>query len=165
MSGKWSVVVALGAPLLLSTQLAQASECPDGETVVVVDTSAHELNLCESGVLKKQFRVALGRGGTGKMKEGDNRTPLGTYAIGTPRPSARFGVFIPLGYPTKDQLAAGLTGANVGIHGPDRHFLWLERANLWFDWTAGCVAVGSDEAIQAIAAWVTAKKVRFVKLS
>jgi murein L,D-transpeptidase YafK len=98
------------------------------------------------------------------MKEGDNKTPLGMYAIGTPKPSARFGVFIPVAYPTKEQAAAGLTGAEIGLHGPDRHFRFLGRLNVWLDWTAGCVAVESDEAIHEIAAWVKAKRVGFVQL-
>ncbi len=85
---------------------------------MVVDTSAHALRLCEKGVLVKQFPVALGRSGTGKTKEGDNKTPLGLYAIGTSKPSARFGVFIPLGYPTKEQAAAGLTGQTLGFMDP-----------------------------------------------
>jgi len=165
VSGTRRLVVAFGAPILLAAQLAHASGCPKGEAVVVVDGLAHELKLCQQGVVVKRFRVALGRGGTGKMREGDNKTPLGVYALGAPKPSARFGVFIPVGYPTKAQAAAGLTGADVGIHGPDRHFLWLGRANVWFDWTSGCVAVDSDEAIQTISAWVKAEKVGLVQLN
>ena len=159
----WAIALVMVAAATL-TRLPDSAACPDGEAVVVVDTSAHELNLCEKGVPVKQFPVALGRGGTGKMNQGDNKTPLGMYAMGTPKRSARFGVFIPIGYPTKDQAAAGFTGAEIGLHGPDRHFRWLGRVNVWFDWTAGCVAVGSDEAIHEIAAWVKAKKVGFVQL-
>jgi hypothetical protein len=165
MSGGRRAVLALGAGALLADKLAHASECPDGEAVVVVDTSAHALKLCEKGVRVKQFPVALGRGGTGKMREGDNQTPLGVYAMGTPKPSTRFGVFIPVGYPTKEQAAAGLTGADIGLHGPDRRFRFLGRVNVWFDWTAGCVAVGTDEAIHEIAAWIEAKRVGFVQLN
>ena len=112
----------------------------------------------------KAFRVSLGRGGTGKAREGDNRTPLGVYPLGTPQPSSRFGTFIPFGYPTEAQAAAGLTGGDVGIHGPDRPYAWLGPANVLFDWTAGCVAVSSDAAIQTIAAWVTAKRAASILL-
>lgn len=149
---------------LLSSHVSQASECPKGEAVLLVDTATHELKLCERGTAMRAFRVALGSGGTGKTKAGDDKTPLGVYSLGLPRPSQRFGVFIPVGYPTKEQLAKGLTGAEIGIHGPDRHFAPLGTASAWVDWTAGCVAVGSDEAIQAVAAWVKAKKVGIVQL-
>jgi L,D-transpeptidase catalytic domain len=42
----------------------------------------------------------------------------------------------------------------VGIHGPDRHFRWAGRLNTWFDWTAGCIALATDEEVQAVAAWI-----------
>jgi murein L,D-transpeptidase YafK len=157
------LVLAVGTVVLVG-QAAEASDCPNDQAMVVVDTAAHTLRLCEKGAVTKAFRVALGSGGTGKTKEGDNKTPLGEYSLGTPRPSVRFGVFIPVGYPTPEQAARGLTGADIGIHGPDRQFAWLGRATLWFDWTAGCVAVGTDSAIQAIAAWVKARKVDLVQL-
>jgi len=149
---------------LLSGQFSQGSECPKVEAVLLVDTTTHELKLCEKGTAVRAFRVALGTGGTGKAKAGDDKTPLGVYSLGSPRASQRFGVFIPVSYPTKEQLAKGFTGGDIGIHGPDRHFAPLGTATAWVDWTAGCVAVGSDEAIQAIAAWVKAKKVGVVQL-
>ncbi len=161
---KRQVLRALSASLLLAAQLTAASECPAGDPLVVVDTAAHKLRLCENGTAVRAFHVALGRGGTRKRKEGDNKTPLGVYPLGTPQLSTRFGLFIPIGYPTKEQAAAGLTGTDVGIHGPDQQFTWLGRARSWSDWTAGCVAVGTEEAIQAIAAWVTTKKVDVVQL-
>jgi murein L,D-transpeptidase YafK len=132
--------------------------------VLLIDTSSHELALCEGGVAAKAFAVALGRGGTGKTRTGDDKTPLGMYALSLPRASSRFGIFIPVGYPTKEQAMQGLTGADVGVHGPDRHFAWLGGANLWVDWTSGCVALGSEEAIQTVAAWVKAKGVTLVQL-
>jgi murein L,D-transpeptidase YafK len=157
-------VAVLWAASLLMCQRSEASECPKGEPSVLMDTAAHALKLCEDGVAVKTFRVALGSAGTGKRRQGDDKTPLGVYSLGAPRASSHFGVFIPMGYPTKEQIAKGWTGGDIGIHGPDRHFALLGGATLWVDWTAGCVAVGSDEAIQAIAAWVKARKVVWVQL-
>jgi murein L,D-transpeptidase YafK len=153
----------LGA-LLLACQPVPKSACPAKEVVLLIDTSAHELFLCKNGVPSRAFSVALGRGGTGKTRIGDDKTPLGVYALGAPRASSRFGVFIPVGYPTQEQAVQGFTGADVGVHGPDRHYAWLGGASLWVDWTSGCVAVGSDEAIQTIAAWVKSTGVSRVQL-
>ena len=100
------------------------------------------------------FAVALGRSGIGKKREGDHRTPVGRYTLGKPRTSARFHVFIPVGYPTVEQKTAGFSGGDVGIHGPTRLFRWAGRLNTLFGWTDGCVAVGSDEEIDRIANWV-----------
>jgi murein L,D-transpeptidase YafK len=132
--------------------------------LLLVETSAHTLLLCENGAATRRFPVALGRGGTGKTKTGDERTPLGEYRLEAPRASSRFGVFLPVGYPTKKQSLEGLSGADIGIHGPDRRFTWLGGATVWADWTSGCVALGSDTAIQAVAAWVKTRGVTEVRL-
>jgi hypothetical protein len=123
---------------------------------VVVDTGSRTLALCTGGAADETFRVALGVGGLGKQRQGDNRTPLGDYALGAPRASKGFGTFIPVGYPTAAQARAGFTGSAIGIHGPARGWAWAGAANTISDWTAGCIAVGSDAEIGRIAAWVRA---------
>lgn len=135
---------------------AWAATCP-AERAIVVDLKSSRLLLCD-GAEQASFPVALGRGGSGKAKQGDRRTPIGTYTLGSPRASERFHVFIPIGYPTAEQRAQGLTGRDVDIHGPTRIFRWAGRLNTLFGWTEGCVAVGSDEEIKRIAAWVTEKR-------
>lgn len=130
-----------------------------GETLsIVVDTTAHRLWLCEAGAVDQEFKIAIGRAGSGKRKQGDLKTPTGVYALGVPRASRRFGTFIPIGYPTRTQRQQGFTGSGVGIHGPDRHWRWLGPANAFADWTQGCIAVATDDEIEAIAAWMKKKK-------
>ncbi|WP_242342056.1 L,D-transpeptidase family protein [Anaeromyxobacter terrae] len=136
---------------------AEAAPCPDVGDHVVVDTRARVLWLCTDRHAVARVRVALGRGGVDKEREGDGRTPLGAYTLGEPRPS-RFGTFIPIGYPTAAQRARGLSGSNVGIHGPGRRLSWLGRASTWVDWTAGCVATGTDEDIARVAAFVRERR-------
>lgn len=116
------------------------------------------------GAPSASFAVSLGKGGTGKTREGDGKTPLGTYSLGRPRASKRFGTFVPIGYPTPDQRKRGLTGRDVGIHGPDRRFGWAGSVNSWVDWTDGCIAVSSDEEIFRIAEWVSSNKVKLARL-
>ncbi len=99
-----------------------------------------------------RYRVSLGSAGVDKRAQGDRRTPLGTYTLGAPRPSARWGTFIPIGYPTDEQRRRGFTGSDVGIHGPERRLRWLGPINAWLDWTAGCVAVPDDRALARVAA-------------
>jgi hypothetical protein len=158
------LLLALPSILLVACQPSPRPECLAGETVLLVQTGAHALVLCDNGAAIRRFPVALGRGGTGKTKTGDEKTPLGEYPLEAPRASSRFGVFLPVGYPTKRQSLEGLTGADIGIHGPDRRFSWLGGASVWADWTSGCVALGSDASIQAVAAWVKAKGVTQVRL-
>jgi hypothetical protein len=128
--------------------------CQGRGAAVVVRTGEHALMLCDGGVQHARYRVALGAGGVDKRREGDERTPLGAYALGTPRASKSYGTFVPVGYPTQEQARLGFTGGAIGIHGPHRGFSALSSLNTVTDWTAGCIAVGSDAEIQAIAAWV-----------
>jgi hypothetical protein len=112
--------------------------CRGGEASLVVDTRQRGLFLCEGGQPLERFAVAIGRGGTGKEKRGDLRTPLGAYPLGAPRPSPRYGIFIPVGYPTPEQRRLGLTGTAVGIHGPARPLRWLGSLNTIYDCTCLC---------------------------
>jgi len=138
------------ASLLLGPALfASDDPCSRYDTAVVVDVHARSLWLCELGATQAHYPVALGRGGTGKRTRGDRKTPLGSYALGEPRLSDRFGVFIPISYPTAAQRRRGFTGGEIGIHGPQRRFEWAGSLNTYVDWTEGCIALGTlDEAME-----------------
>jgi murein L,D-transpeptidase YafK len=121
-------------------------------------TRSRQLWLCTLGAPAARFGVALGRSGVGKRRAGDGRTPLGTYALGPPRPSARYGTFIPIAYPTPEQAASGFTGSAVGIHGPPRGVDGAAIPVTAVDWTLGCVATGSAEEVDAIAEFVRRRR-------
>jgi murein L,D-transpeptidase YafK len=140
------------------------SICRAGETAVVVNTEDHRLHLCQAGRPIAGYRVALGAGGTGKQREGDGKTPLGAYQLAPPRASASYGTFVHVGYPTPAQQRAGLTGSAVGIHGPPRGWSGGSALATAVDWTAGCIAVGSDAEIEAISAWLRRLQVRSVRI-
>jgi len=132
--------------------------CGGSASEIVVDTSEHMLWLCEGEKAVRQYPVALGRRAVGKQRELDGKTPLGEYPIGAPIRSEQFSLFVPVGYPTEQQRRDGRTGGAIGVHGPDRRFKLLGRITTWIDWTQGCIAVSSDQAIYDIAHWVRATK-------
>jgi len=140
--------------------LETESPCRGRGPAVVVEIETHSMRLCEKDTIVGEYRVALGRGGEDKTKEGDAKTPLGEYSLGTPRPSKRFGLFIPIGYPTAEQRKRGFTGGAIGIHGPDRRFKWLGDITTWVDWTEGCIALGTDDDTESVAQWVRDRGVR-----
>ena len=152
------------AALVLLASTAAPVACPHAGNWVVVDTHARVLVLCEGASPTRTFGVHLGRGGVGKRQAGDEKVPLGTYELGVPRRSERFGTFIPIGYPTAEQRKAGYTGDDVGVHGPRRYLRWLGRLNNVFATTAGCVGVATDDEIDAIATWVTTNEVRRIEI-
>jgi L,D-peptidoglycan transpeptidase YkuD (ErfK/YbiS/YcfS/YnhG family) len=135
-----------------------ANPCFGRGTLVLVDTAAHRMHLCQGSVAAASHRVALGWRGIGKRRRGDGKTPLGVYPLGPPRPSRKYGVFIPVEYPTPEQRQQGFTGSAIGIHGPPRDSRHLGLANVADDWTLGCIAVADDATIQAVAAWVRANR-------
>ena len=128
--------------------------CGSNDRRIVVLTSSRKLLLCDRERVAASFDVHLGRGGAGKTRQGDNKVPLGVYPLGRPRRSSRFWIFIPVGYPTPEQRKRGFTGQDVGVHGPHRMLRWLGPLTNSVSSTAGCVGLGSDEQIEAVAAWV-----------
>lgn len=132
--------------------------CASRATSLVAMMSNTTLYVCENGAIKEAYDIAIGRGGIGKKKDGDLKTPLGTYPLGQPHNSTRFGIFIPVGYPTAAQKAKGMTGHDVGIHGPDSIFPCAGVLNVSVNWTQGCLAVADDRFIVQIADFVKAHK-------
>ena len=126
----------------------------DRTPVVLVYSRTHLIYLFESGETVARYDVALGANGMDKRAEGDRRTPLGTYRLGVPRVSSRFGIFIPVLNPTLDQVQQRYTGSAIGIHGPERPRQCDGIVNIMSNWTEGCIAVANDQFIWDIAGFV-----------
>ncbi len=132
-----------------------ADECGNKKSAyVAVHAKAHELLLCDGGVAVERFDVRLAKNGLGKRAEGDGKLPLGTYPLADAIPSARFGSFLLVGYPTPAQRAQGMTGSAVGVHGPARNVRFLGGLVNTFDLTDGCIGLAHDEEVTRIAAFV-----------
>ncbi|MCV2369978.1 L,D-transpeptidase family protein [Roseateles oligotrophus] len=114
---------------------------------VVVDTSRARLYLFENGAdglrLLRDSYVSIGKLGTGKLLEGDQRTPLGIYHIGVRRDeaAARYGAAaLPLNYPSEYDRVLGRSGSSIWLHG--------ERAGNYARGplsTDGCIVLSNDE--------------------
>ena len=162
---RWAVAAVL---LLASRGRAEtpvdgaATPCLGAGDSISVVTHRRELWLCHEGVPRGPFPVALGRGGVDKRREGDGRTPVGSYLVGAPRASEQYGTFIPIDYPTPQQLAEGYTGSAIGIHGPPRGKFESERWTTTIDWTLGCIATGDDRDLQEIADFVGERQLPIV---
>lgn len=154
------VIVLVGTSAIPGARADDAAACDTVGTAVVVETSTRTLHLCERGASVARYPVAIGGNGAGKEKEGDGKTPLGTYALGAPRASSDYGTFIPIGFPTAAQKKRGVTGGAIGIHGPDRRLQVLGRVAVALGWTGGCVAVGSDVEMRSISRWVRVNRGR-----
>jgi murein L,D-transpeptidase YafK len=97
------------------------------------------------------YDIALGFEPEGhKRQEGDGRTPEGNYVIDWRNPASSYHLSLHISYPSvADRTAAGQAGVDPGgmimIHGLPNGMAWLGGTHTLRDWTAGCIAVTSDE--------------------
>lgn len=141
------------------------TSCRGLSRALVVDSQSRRLFLCEGGEAYRSFRVSIGRKGRGKRRVGDEKTPLGVYSLGAPRASkAGFGTFIDVGYPTPSQRKKGYTGSAIGIHGPKQSLRFLGPMSSLVDWTAGCIALASNQEMDVIAQWVREQQIKIVSI-
>lgn len=135
------------------------SACPSAGHAIIVETSAHRLQLCANGTVEHEYPVAIGLNGVAPKRVGWAQTPLGRFTLGSPRPSTQFHTFVPLLNPDPKRFSAWA----IGLHGPPRDSKDAGASNVAQDWTWGCIAVASDLDIDEIARWVVAAKVRTVE--
>ncbi len=132
---------------------APETPLPDHLTAdsVVVEKSMHRLILFKDGQALRTYRVALGRGGLEpKAREGDARTPEGTYFIDHRNPHSCCHLALHISYPNNADVAAARArgikaGGDIEIHGLKRGLGWLGRFHWVVDWTHGCIAVTDTE--------------------
>jgi hypothetical protein len=153
------------AKLRLMKKLPIIDPCASLNTAVLADTDIQVIYLCKDGQTVADYDFSMGRGGTLKTKLGDLKTPLGKYPLAKPYKSDKFKVFIPIGYPTAAQVKQGMTGSDVGIHGPSRGFFRCAGfLNAVVNWTQGCIAVSSDIFVKEIGRFVLANNVREISI-
>src|SRR5215831_2722230 len=112
---------------------------------VVVNKSRREMLLLRGNSILRSYRIALGRDPAGhKQREGDGRTPEGSYLIDRRNPKSRYHLALHISYPNaEDRERASRQGVDPGgdimIHG-------LKDGELREgDWTQGCIAVTDVE--------------------
>lgn len=116
---------------------------------LVVDASRSRLyvyaNRAGQPIRVADFYITIGKAGTGKQKEGDNRTPIGIYSISSyksPRELTDFygsGAFT-LTYPNEWDRRQGRNGYGIWIHGsPSNTYSRTPRAS------EGCVVLANDD--------------------
>jgi murein L,D-transpeptidase YafK len=118
---------------------------------ILIIKSARTLSLMKGDRILKTYNVALGRQPIGpKERQGDHRTPEGTYFVDRKLPNSRFHLALHLSYPNAfdRERAHGLgvsPGGDVEVHGLPSVFAWLGSLHRHIDWTDGCIAVTNAE--------------------
>ncbi|MDX1514344.1 MAG: L,D-transpeptidase family protein [Gammaproteobacteria bacterium] len=122
---------------------------PDQPHVIVVDTAASRLYVFanRSGKLIRQFDyyISSGKNGAPKVREGDQKTPVGVYFMtGRIVPAELPDFFgagaLPLNYPNEWDMYLGRTGYGIWIHGvPSSTYTRAPQAS------DGCIALANPD--------------------
>jgi murein L,D-transpeptidase YafK len=178
-----------GPPPLTRGSVALRTACreagiayPPSAPRVEIRKARRTLALFSGGTLLKEYAVGLGAAPQGdKERQGDSRTPTGTFYVCTRLEKSRFHRFLGLSYPSPDHAARGLRagrisraqhaailraetrrvkppwdtplGGAIGIHG----------GGSGFDWTLGCIAVENDEIEELFAVLLPGAPVRIIE--
>jgi tetratricopeptide (TPR) repeat protein len=122
---------------------------------ILIEKNARRLMLISQGEVLKSYNIALGGNPIGpKERQGDNKTPEGTYVIDGRNKDSRFHLSLHISYPNeRDKNRAKELGVSPGgdimIHGIKNGVPWVGDAHTEVDWTKGCIAV-TDEEIEEI---------------
>lgn len=122
---------------------------------ILIEKNARRLMLISQGDVLKSYNIALGGNPIGpKERQGDSKTPEGTYVIDGRNKDSRFHLSLHISYPNeRDKNRAKELGVSPGgdimIHGIKNGFSWVGDAHTAVDWTKGCIAV-TDEEIEEI---------------
>jgi tetratricopeptide (TPR) repeat protein len=118
---------------------------------ILIEKSARRLMLISQGEVLKTYKIALGGNPIGpKERQGDNKTPEGTYVIDGRNRDSRFYLSLHISYPNeRDKNRAKELGVSPGgdimIHGIKNGSSWIGDAHAKVDWTNGCIAVTNEE--------------------
>lgn len=122
---------------------------------ILIEKKARRLMLISNGEVLKTYKIALGGDPSGpKERQGDNKTPEGTYFIDSRNKNSQYRLSLHISYPNeRDKKRAKELGVSPGgdimIHGIKNGFSWVGDFHKEVDWTKGCIAV-TDEEIEEI---------------
>jgi murein L,D-transpeptidase YafK len=117
------------------------------------------MDLKRRGKVLRSYRVALGFAPQQhKEREGDGRTPEGTYSIDARNPRSAFHLSLRVSYPDDEDKAGAARlgvppGGDIYIHGLRHGWRKLFVSHPHKDWTTGCIAV-TDREIREVWALV-----------
>lgn len=118
---------------------------------VVVYKGERKLVLLAGDKEVRSYKVALGGEPVGaKARQGDHRTPEGSYVLDQRNPNSHFYKAFHISYPNATDVAAANKlnvnpGGDIMLHGLPKEYAWVGKAHVLHDWTDGCIAVTNEE--------------------
>jgi murein L,D-transpeptidase YafK len=140
--------IYLWSTLTFSPALASAIKADK----IVVIKSKRVMLLLNDGEIVKAYRISLGKDPVGhKTRQGDQKTPEGTYVIDSRISDSKFYLALHISYPNdadiKNARKLGIDpGRDIVIHGlPNGLGKKIGKVHRMTDWTDGCIAVTNPE--------------------
>ena len=118
---------------------------------VLIEKKERRLTLLSKSEVIKTYKIAIGGNPVGpKERQGDNKTPEGTYIIDSRNRDSGYHLSLHISYPNeKDKMRAKELGVSPGgdimIHGIKNGLTWIGGSHAAVDWTKGCIAVTGEE--------------------
>ncbi len=118
---------------------------------VLIEKKKRRLTLISKGEAIKTYKIALGGNPVGpKERQGDNKTPEGTYTIDSRNRHSGYHLSLRISYPNKKDKKRAKEldvspGGDVMIHGIKNGLSWVGGFHTEIDWTEGCIAVTNKE--------------------
>jgi len=118
---------------------------------VLIEKKERRLTLLSKGEVIKTYKIALGGDPVGpKERQGDHKTPEGTYFVDSRNRDSGYHLSLRISYPNeKDKMRAKKLGVSPGgdimIHGIKNGLSWIGGSHAEIDWTKGCIAVTDEE--------------------
>lgn len=121
---------------------------------IVVKKSERRMELWRDGTVVANYRVSLGLAPEGhKQREGDFRTPEGSYHLTRRNARSDFFLAVQLSYPESSDIALARKrgwspGGLIMVHGLPNVPKYPRERYLNTDWTDGCIALSNEDMLE-----------------
>ncbi len=120
---------------------------------IVVSKTSRRMELYRHGAVIANYRVSLGLVPSGhKQREGDFRTPEGSYRLTRRNARSDFFLAVQVSYPEPADLALArrngwAPGGLIMVHGLPNVPKYPRERYLSTDWTDGCIALSNEDML------------------
>lgn len=120
---------------------------------VIVHKATRNMELYRGGAVVANFRVSLGLVPTGqKQREGDYRTPEGSYRLTRRNAQSDFFLAVQVSYPEAADIVLArrngwAPGGSIMVHGLPNFLKYPRDRYLSTDWTDGCIALSNEDML------------------
>ena len=120
---------------------------------VIVQKATRRMELMRAGAVIASYKISLGLQPIGqKQREGDFRTPEGTYRLTRRNAQSDFFLAVQVSYPEASDIAIArkkgwAPGGAIMVHGLPNILKYARDRYLSTDWTDGCIALSNEDML------------------